>query len=151
MDLRVRDALIKPAMKLLATPLRRAVFVLLLINGIPTCESIFNGTRPTWTMAHGRSATEQMTGHYVQYEFYYFWFGLNVVPFDPNVPERWHRVRFGYPISPITIDIEQRAWQLQGVVETNWLLLKLLASAFSWGTIETVLFVGRRSVGHVRT
>lgn len=40
---------------------------------------------------------------------------------------------------------EQRAYRLQGTVETNWLVLKVLASLFVWATVETVIFVLRRS------
>lgn len=111
------------------------IVVFLVMNAIPTYDTMFNAFRPGWT-AFG---LEEKTGNFMWTVQGDIFFGANLYSFDPHFKEHWHRVRIGYPLSPITIDFEQRKKQIQGRIETNWLLMRLGLTCFIWALVELLI------------
>jgi hypothetical protein len=107
------------------------IVVFLIMNAIPTYDTMFNSFRPGWTAF----SVGETTGTFVKNIEGDVFFGANLYSFDPHFKERWHRVRIGYPLSPITIDFEQRKKQIQGRIETNWLLMRLGLTCFVSGLV----------------
>ena len=113
-------------MRMFSNRIYRVIGVFLIMNAIPTYDTMFNSFRPGWT-AFGLG---EKTGIFIRSVEGDVYFGANVHSYDPQFKERWHRVRIGYPLSPITIDFEQRKKQIQGRIETNWLLMRLGLTCF---------------------
>ncbi|WP_409267742.1 hypothetical protein [Massilia sp. BHUDP2] len=125
-------------MRMFSSPARRGLVLILVLNATPTYESMFNSYRPTWTSL-GRDIREQGSVTVIP-KRHGFVFGVNNERSDVHFKERWHRLRFGYPVRPITIDYEQRKKQIQGRVEINWLLIWLCISCVLWMVLELMLF-----------
>ncbi|SDF50733.1 hypothetical protein SAMN05428966_11691 [Massilia sp. PDC64] len=128
-------------MRMFSKPIGRGLLLLLICNAIPSYERIFDTFRPSWT-ALGRDDLEKRTGTFVRVKDGIV-FAINLDTWDVHFRERWHRFRIGYPLSPITIDFEQRKKQIQGRIETNWLVLRLAITCMLWMLLESCLFLSR--------
>ena len=129
-------------MRIFSTPLSRGMVLLLMLNAIPTYETMFDSYRPSWT-ALGRDDLEDRTGTFVRLKEDVV-FAIHLDSFDVHFKERWHRLRIGYPFSPITIDFEQRKKQVQGRIETNWLFMRLGITGILWALLESCLSLMKR-------
>jgi hypothetical protein len=129
---------------LFANPLSRGIVLILVLNGIPTYELMSNTYRPSWT-APAVYANYHRTGTFMRVEEGIV-FGINVQPYDVAFRERWHRLRIGYPASPITVDFEQHKKQIQGRIETNWLLMRLFFTFILWIILERLVSRAKRLV-----
>lgn len=123
-------------MRMLSSPARRGIVLILLLNATPTYESMFNSYRPTWTYLRDIQETDTVNFERKRHGFV---FGVNNERSDVHFKERWHRLRFGYLVRPITIDYEERKKQIQGRVEINWLLIWLCVSCILWMVVELML------------
>ena len=129
-------------MRFFSRPISRGIVLLLMLNAIPTYDTMFDSYRPSWT-ALGRDDLEDRTGTFVRLKEDVV-FAVNLDSFDVRFKERWHRLRIGYPFSPVTIDFEQRKKQVQGRIETNWLFMKLGITAILWALLELCLSLIKR-------
>ena len=127
------------ALRMFSRPIYRGLLLLLILNAIPSYEPIFDTFRPSWT-ALGRDDLEKRTGTFVRIKDGIV-FAINLDSYDVRFRERWHRFRIGYPFSPVTIDFEQRKKQVQGRIETNWLLMRLVITCMLWMFLESCLFL----------
>ena len=129
-------------MRFFSRPISRGIVLLLMLNAIPTYDTMFDSYRPSWT-ALGRDDLEDRTGTFVRLKEDVV-FAVNLDSFDVRFKERWHRLRIGYPFSPVTIDFEQRKKQVQGRIETNWLFMKLGITGVLWALLELCLSLIKR-------
>ena len=132
-------------MRLFSKPVSRGIVLLLVLNGIPAYEPMAHTRRPEWT-APAVYANYHRSGTYLRAEEGIV-FGIDVQPYDVAVEERWHRLRIGYPASPVTIDFEQHRKQIQGRIETGWLLARLFFTAILWLIVERLVAGARRLPG----
>lgn len=139
---------VKHQMRVSLTPLYRGVVLILVLTVIPAYETMFNSYRPTWTSIR-RDGAELRTGTFIQMKpiaaYRDIVFGVNVRSHDVRFKDRWHRLRLGFPLKPITIDYEERKGQVQGRIETNWLSVNIGLSLVLWMLFELIRFAARRS------
>ncbi|MDH5232072.1 MAG: hypothetical protein OEZ58_03130 [Gammaproteobacteria bacterium] len=100
---------------------------------------MYNSHRPSWTSPSHYSGPSRH-GNYVVNKRLILYIGLNVEEWDVNFKERWHRVRFGFPIQFITIDFEHRKNQMKAAFEKNIYLLLFPAIIFAL-TIEAIILI----------
>lgn len=123
--------------------LLRGITLLLVLSVIPAYETMFNSFRPSWTSI-GRDDLEKRSGTFIAIKRDVV-FGVNVHSDDVHFKGRWHRLRLGFPLKPITIDFEERKEQVQGRIETNWLFVNIVTSYLLWMLLELILLATRRS------
>ena len=135
-------------MRISLTLLSRGVVLILVLNVIPAYETMFNSYRPSWTSI-SRDGSEQRTGTFMATQpiaaYRDIVFGVNVRSYDVRFKERWHRLRLGFPLKPVTIDYEERTEQVQGRIETNWLSVNIFLGLVLWMLIESIRFATRWS------
>jgi hypothetical protein len=107
---------------------------------------MFNTYRPSWTSV-SRDGLDKQIGTFIRVEQDFLFdvvFGVHTDNYDVRFKERWHRLRTGFPLKAITIDFEQRKNQVQGRIETNWLLLNICISFVLWISLELIIRSTRR-------
>ena len=130
-------------MRLFSRPPYRGLMLILVLHLIPAYETMFNSFRPSWT-AIGRDDLEVRTGTFMTIKEDLV-LGMNVHNYDVHFKERWHRLRLGFPLKVTTIDFEERKKQVQGRIETNWLIVNIGAGLVFWGLLELMLLAARQS------
>lgn len=130
-------------MRIFLAPLYRWLILILVLSVVPAYETMSNTRRPSWNSL-GRDDLEMRTGTFITIKRDVV-FGANVHSYDLLFRERWHRLRLGFPLKPVTIDFEEGKKQVQGRIEINWLLANISISWVLWTLFELMLLAVRRS------
>lgn len=119
------------------------MLLFLVLNLVPAYETMFESYRPSWTSV-GRNGLAVRSETFITIKEDVM-FGVNLRSYDVYFKERWHRLRLGFPLKPITIDVEERKKQFQGRIETNWLFVNIGISLVLWMLLEFALSTTRRA------